>query len=637
MTNIARELQRVWRSIRRQPGHAVLATTILACALGLAMYMFGAIQAYVLSPLPYPDSAHLYHVEYERTVTPKGTLGVPLHDYLDLRDRQRSFERLAAFRVGTVNLSGSERPERYDGAFLTSNVFDVVRVSPALGRGFVPADCEPGAAPVVVIGHDVWIERFRRSSGIIGTGIRVNSRAATIVGVMPEGFYFAVREQVWVPMSLGLTGVARGETPAVDVIGRLRIGVTPASARAGLKTITDELVRLYPETNTGLVPVVKTYAEEFVDSGTRRALYTMFATVLLVLLVAALFTTVPAGALPAFRAAGADVNDTLRAGGRGLAGTPLGRLSRILVIGEIGLACVVLICAGLMVRSLVKLDDRETGADTGSVLTGRIGLFEGDYPAAGDRAEFLRRLEERLTALPGVETATLSTSLPGTICGATYYAAEGQGVEPGRRPPVTLLAAISPSDFSAFGIPILDGRGLMAADDDAAPPVIVVNSTMAAEIADGGQVLGRRMRLAHPDDPNAPLATIVGIVPDVLQQAVNEPVFATVYLPIAQAPPRLVSLALRTVSAGRQQRQDRETARRPRCPPAHDRPGHRSRHRSRVRPAAFERAVRRHALGPGDLRSGHRDDRVGGLGRSAPAGPARARRRSGRDTPLRAG
>lgn len=638
MAEIGRELRSALRSLARQPGHAVLATAILACGLGLTMYMFGAIEAYVLRPLPYHDSSHLYHVEYQRLKSPMGTLGVPMDDYLDLRDRQTSFKKLAAFRQGTVNLSGTARPERYDGVFVTSTAFDVIGATPALGRGFVASDCEPGAAPVVIIGHQVWLDRFAGDPGVIGSGTRVNSRAATIVGVMPKGFYFPVREQIWVPLTLDVTGTARGAGYRLDVIGRLWEGVSPAAARAELTTITAELASLYPETNSDLVPTVKTYAEEYVDQGTRTTLYTMFATVLLVLLVAcanvanltlvrtngrrrelairsalgagrlrlmlqvlteclvisvaaaavavwlstwggkltmaiirsqenapptwveislrwphfafalaaALVTTVLAGALPALRASATDVNDSLRAGGRGLAGTPLGRLSRMLVVGEIGLACVVLVCAGLMVRSLVKLDARDLGADTASILTGRIGLFEGDYPDAADRSAFLTRLEARLGELPGVEAATLSTSLPGTMVNATYYTVEGRDVETGKRPPWTTYAAVSPSYLETFGIPVREGRGLTAADDARASQVVVVNSLMAKAVAEGGRAVGTRLRLGRPDDPDAVTVTIVGIVPDVNQDEVDEPLAPTIYRPIAQAPPRFVSLALRT-------------------------------------------------------------------------------------------
>ena len=122
------------------------------------------------------------------------------HDYVDWREQQTSFEDLAAFTMGTANLSTDDgRPERYDAGFMTANSFALLRQEPFLGRAFQPGDDAPGAARVAVLGYDVWRNRFRGEADAIGRTVRINGEPTTIVGVMPEGFQFPVRQDLWLP------------------------------------------------------------------------------------------------------------------------------------------------------------------------------------------------------------------------------------------------------------------------------------------------------------------------------------------------------------------------------------------------------------------------------------------------------
>ena len=162
-----------------------------------------------------------------------GTVGV--HDFVEWREQQTTFYELAGFNIQTVNLAGSEgRPERYTATITTANLFEVLRVSPILGRGFQEGDDRPGADPVIVIGHDVWQDRFGGSPAAIGATVRANGQIRTIVGVAAEGFAFPDREQLWIPLELDPTATARGEGMTVYAMGRLRDGASLDEARAEL-------------------------------------------------------------------------------------------------------------------------------------------------------------------------------------------------------------------------------------------------------------------------------------------------------------------------------------------------------------------------------------------------------------------
>ena len=130
------------------------------------------------------------------------SIEVSLHDFLDYRNEQTLLEGLAAFRMGTVNLSDDEGAERFNGAFLTANAFDLLGARPAVGRGFVAGDDAPGAESVVLLGHALWTHRYAADPGIVGETLRVNGRPATVIGVMPPGFRFPQNEDVWTNLAL---------------------------------------------------------------------------------------------------------------------------------------------------------------------------------------------------------------------------------------------------------------------------------------------------------------------------------------------------------------------------------------------------------------------------------------------------
>ncbi|MCI0604169.1 ABC transporter permease [bacterium] len=284
MKALFRELVVTFRFLFRSGGSTLVAILILTLGLAVTIFMFSAINAYILKPLPFPESERLVHLEHS---TPEDdSVEVNMHDFLDWRATQKSFDSLAGFYQGTINLSGQTRAERFDGAFFTHNVLSELRVKPYLGRLFLPGEDQPGAPAVVILGFDLWRNRYQGDQKIIGKTIRVNAKEAVVVGIMPPGFQFPVREDVWVPLTLDLKDLKRGQGPSMEIFGRLRTGVTLSEARAEFRTISSRLAKEYPATNKELMAVLKPYAHEYVGDETRTVIYTMFAAVLLVLLIA---------------------------------------------------------------------------------------------------------------------------------------------------------------------------------------------------------------------------------------------------------------------------------------------------------------------------------------------------------------
>lgn len=276
------------RLARRQPGLTLLAVMALTLGIGLTTLMFSIIQGAILRGLPFADADRIVAVSNTDSERPDITrLDVLPHDFVEWREAQTSFEVFAAHYGGTVNVSGPEgRPERYDGAFMTANGFDVARARPLLGRAFVESDDQPGAEPVVVLGYEVWQTRFGGDPGVVGRTIRVNGTPTVVVGVMPEGFEFPFNQHIWVPLVLDTLKQKRGEGVNLVVFGRLREGVGVDQAQAEFVTFAARQAKEYPETNANRGAVVRPYIRTFFGNDVYQMLYTMLGAVFGVLLIA---------------------------------------------------------------------------------------------------------------------------------------------------------------------------------------------------------------------------------------------------------------------------------------------------------------------------------------------------------------
>jgi predicted permease len=274
------------RMLIRRIGSTGISVLALALGIGLTTMMFSIVWAAVLRGLPLDRPEQL--VSIQRTNLSEGQDGMPatLHDYEDWRDQQRSFAGVGAFFTGTINVTAGDRPDRYDGGFVSAGAFDVLGVQPFIGRGFTADDDRPGADGVMLLSYDTWHNRFGADPGIVGRVVRANAKPTTIVGVMPEGFGFPNNEELWIPLARDASQLPRGEGQWVSVFGRLRADVTLDEAAAEMAAIAQRLAAAYPETNEGIGTHVLPYVRAFLGAEPITMLFTMLGAVFMVLLIA---------------------------------------------------------------------------------------------------------------------------------------------------------------------------------------------------------------------------------------------------------------------------------------------------------------------------------------------------------------
>lgn len=232
------ELKAAVSGLARAPAFTALAVGVLGLGLGAVIFMYGVADTLMLKPPPFPNADRLYTIatidgqiagDYDDSMFPR--------DYLRIREAQTQFEALGSIYVGTAYLTGDGQAERYDGGFADGHIFDVAGVAPELGRTILPRDTIEGAAPVVVLSHDLWTERFDADPAVIGRTVRVNGKSSEVIGVMPEGFTFPSTAALWVANQQDAMRIARNEGVDTAVYGRLRADGDPDLAQQELAPV----------------------------------------------------------------------------------------------------------------------------------------------------------------------------------------------------------------------------------------------------------------------------------------------------------------------------------------------------------------------------------------------------------------
>ncbi|MGI8438277.1 MAG: ABC transporter permease, partial [Chthoniobacterales bacterium] len=213
-------------------------------------------------------------------------------DYEDLRAAQQSFAMMTGYLNGsTINVTYKNNPTRYTGGYVTEDFFRILDVKPILGRDFVAADNQPGAEKVALLGHEIWQRDFGGNPDIVGQAVRINGKAATIIGVMPEGFKFPVSEQLWVPLyneyPLKPREDPTSQNSSPQIIGRLKSGVSLDQANAEYVQLARRLAKEFPKTNGHLTSAsVQPLLNSFTGPQLRQMIYAMLGAVIMVLLIA---------------------------------------------------------------------------------------------------------------------------------------------------------------------------------------------------------------------------------------------------------------------------------------------------------------------------------------------------------------
>jgi predicted permease len=637
MSAIARDIRYGSRSLRKHLGLSIVAVFALTLGIGLTTTMFSIVYGALIRGLPYKDADRIVAVQEQNLARNWLRMDVSIHDYADIRAQQRSFEQIGAAYSGTVNVSGTEKAERYTGTWATASIFQIAGVPAILGRTIQSGEDTPGGERVTVLGYAMWQNRFGGDRAIIGKTLRANGVPYTIVGVMPDRYAFPGDGALWFPLQLDPLTLKRGEGQHLDVIGKLKPGVSIDVANAEINNIARHIAVEHKEQNDGVSATVVGFIDGQMGPQPRQLLFTMLGAVFFVLLIAcanvanllldraahrtkevgirtalgasraavvrqflteasvlaiagaacgiaasyfgiqafnraildtqppfwldirlhppvllfaigtALLATFASGLLPAVQASRTDINDILKDDSRGASSFRIGRLSRALVVFEIALSCGLLVAAGLMIKSVAKIRNIDTGFVTDNIFTARVG-FPATYVDTAAQRRFFEELERRLTAVPGVRSAAMAAQLPGTGGNDNSFGIEGKTYAKDADYPLSATNTVSPGFFDTFGLRALQGRVFSSADHEGALPAAIVNQAFVAKYLPGIDPLGRRVRLGNSHSMAAWL-TIVGVVPNTFSGDPEHMRPPYIYLPLAQHHENFLSMAVRTAGA----------------------------------------------------------------------------------------
>jgi len=632
---LAQDLRYAVRTLLRAPGFTLLAILTIAIGVGATTAIFSIVNVVLLKPLPFADPESLVLISQVDDQTRRGLGSASPANFLDWRERARSFTGMAAFRDESYVLSSSDQPERVSGAIVNANFFEVLGVSPALGRGFKPADERPGAARVAVIGEGLWKRRFGGSASVIGQTVRLNDELHTVVGVMPAAIDYPDRAALWTPphwrvpddpLSMGTDPSPQRGHSYLWVIARIKPGIGTAKAASDIAAAAASLARDYPDEDQNTSATLVSLRDDLVGNA-RPTLLLLFAAVGVLLLIAtvnvaglllarasgrhqemavrmalgatrrrlaaqllteSLLLAVAGGAcgvllslwmiaplvaigprdlgvagdvrpeltvlvfalgvslcagllfgmLPLHHLTDLNVHDDLKQSARGTTSVRQRRARAALVMVEVALSLVLLVDAGLTIKSFIRLQRVPAGFDPDGVLTFGINLPPTRYPTADARTAFWDRALESLRTLPGVEVVGATTRLP--LSGGN--SSRGLTID-GRELTPSASAdyrAVTPDYFRVLRIPILRGRAVRDDDRGNRPLVAVVSASMAARYWPGVDPIGHRLAI----DEERPM-TIAGVVGDVHHVSLEAPARATFYVPYGQDPWSAMTFALR--------------------------------------------------------------------------------------------
>jgi putative ABC transport system permease protein len=262
---VAQDLRFAARTLVKHRGFSFIVVATIALGIGAATAIFSVVEAILIRPLPFAAPDRL--VVVNETNNGRMTLAWP--NYLDFRTRSHSYESLACHQANAFTVVEIGRPRRFDGRLVCWNFFDVLGVTPQLGRTFTAADDHAGASPVAMLGDRFWRQDLGADPSVIGRPIRTSERTLTIVGVLPAGFQLSRPEDIFVPLGLTVTPDAgwldRGNHFGLFAIGRLKPGITLQQARDEAERIASDLQREYPNSNSGNGAEVSPLGERIVE------------------------------------------------------------------------------------------------------------------------------------------------------------------------------------------------------------------------------------------------------------------------------------------------------------------------------------------------------------------------------------
>jgi len=621
MNTLLQDIRYTVRTLLKQPGYTVIVVGMLGLGIAANTAIFSLFNGLFLRPLPFPEPERLVNFD-ERA--PSWELEYTGNNYTDFhpwREENSTFEGMAVWGGAAYNLSLEGVAERVEAAVVTHDMAEVLGIQPLLGRDITAEDDMPGAPGVVLLGHDLWQNRFGGDPDLVGTTLRLDGETYEIIGILPEEALFVGEAEVWAPLQLDVE--ANPWSWYLNGVGRLKPGVTVQQAQQDLERIHKNRIETR-EVNEVTFPTVEPILERSLGEF-RLGFLALLGAVGLVLLIACaniaglmlarslargremgirvalgagrrrivrqllteslvlstaggivgallgyglfkiiavtmpedvprwisfhtdvrvvLFTfglvasaAVVAGLAPAFQASRANPGVALQdASHRSTATGGRRRVLSVLVVGEVALALVLLVVAGLSIRDFQALQAVDPGFRPEGVLTFRVDLPGADYAEAEARLQFLEAYDERLGALPGVEVSAVANVVPlAGHWGMGFQVENAPPRDPDEPTPIILNRVASPGYFQAMGVTLQSGRLFTETDGrEEGNWVVVVNETAVRRFFPPDQdPIGARARYSD----GSPWMTVVGVTRDVKHYGLEEEMRPGVYIPLAQYP-----------------------------------------------------------------------------------------------------
>jgi predicted permease len=618
------------RQLKRNPGFTTVAVLTLALGIGANTAIFSVVNAVLLRPLPYTDADRL--ITLDETNAQFGSMSVA---YLDFRDWQRenhSFTQLAAFLRDDFVLTLPEGAEYLSGRDVSADFFSVLGVKLALGRAFLLEEDQQGGRPVAIISHRFWEQHCSESPQALGKAVTLNDKAYTVVGVLPDGFRFLGEPEVYIPLGQADPTQLQDRKirSGIEVIGRLKPGVTLDQARSDMALVQRRIAEAYPDAAKGVGSTVVPLKQYIVgDMG--RTLMLFLVAVGLVLLIAcanvanlmlarsnargrefairsalgagrtrlirqmlvesvllglvggalgmsiAAWGTRPAlaavsgglprghevgfdphvfvytltisiltgilfGLAPSLRTTKTNLQESLKEGARGSTGGPH-RTQNILVIAETALTLVLLVTAGLMVRTILRLWATGPGFDPHDLLTLQVVISPQVTSNPEKTRIAFRQLLEQVKNIPGVDAVGLTNMVPlGHALSTIGFWLGPQTTSPPQSDMNSaLLFLTTPGYLRALGIPLLRGRFFAPEDTPRSPHVVLVDNDFVQKFLPGTDPVSTEINLKFLGR-----AEIVGVVGHVKHWGLGSDAGARVrceiYFPLEQLPDQFMSM-----------------------------------------------------------------------------------------------
>ena len=576
------------------------AVVTLALGIGANAAIFSLIDSNLLAPLPYPDADRIVQIWFTTGTGADTNHSIPAVNIL--AKQSAIFEDVAAYDFGGpgVNLTGGDQPEQVQAIHVSASYFRLFGARMDFGRAFTAEEDRPNGGRVAVISQALWLRRFHADPAIVGRTISLGDEPFLVTGIVSGDFQPDPPAQIWFPLQAD--PLSNSAAVYVRAAARLRPGVTVERANAALKLAWAEYRRMFPrinpkagfearplrETNAGSLrtPLLVLFATVILVlliacsnvanlllargvarqreiairaalGATRGQLIGQLLTESAILAVAGavcgvlaarlasrelnvrvlLFTvavsiaaTLAFGLLPAIRTSRASLNErsstaTLRARG-------------VLVVLQVAMSVLLVIGAGLMIRTFAALRHVAPGFDPDRVLTMQMSLQGTRFTNTAAVAGLVDRGVERLKQLPGIDDAASSWMLPVESAFGSGFIIEGRPLGDSPVHGGALMRPVSPEYAAVFRIPIRRGRFFTAHDTASSVSVAVISDAMARKFWPNADPIGERVTIDKHLGPDfaAPPREIVGIAGDVRDLGINQEPGPLIYIPEAQAP-----------------------------------------------------------------------------------------------------